>query len=242
MSNLFEDGTPPEIDPNKDYRAELVGEGKKYKDDAALALSKVHADRLIDDLKRQLQESQSELQTRNRLEELLTEATRKRDEPRTDPVNNNQNRDEAVNDLTSEKIESLISERLTQHERNRSASDNVRSVKDALTKQFGDDMSGALTRAAREAGVTPEWLEQQAQVNPKLVINLVQANQPKREAYLTPPSSTLNPELVQSNDERTWAFYQKIKAKDAKYYDSKEVQSQMHRDALRLKDRFFVTQ
>lgn len=241
MSNLFEDGTPPEIDPTKNYLEELVGEGKKYKDPAALALSKVHADRLIEDLKRQNAEAQSELQTRNRLEELLTQATQQRNDPRPDPVDHNQNRNDVVNDLTPEKIESLISERLTQHERNRSASENVRAVKQELSKQFGDDMTGALTRAAREAGVTTEWLEQQAQVNPKLVINLVQANQPKREAYLTPPSNALNPDLAPQSDERTWAYYQKVKSKDSKYYESKEVQAQMHRDALRLKDRFFVT-
>lgn len=241
MSTLFETGTPPEIDPEKDYLSELVGEGKKYRDEKALALSKVHADRMIEDIKRQLQEAQSELQTRNRLEELLTEATQKRADPRPDQEYQTPNRNEDVNDLSTEKIESLISERLTQHERARSANENIRSVKDALRKQYGDDMENALARAAKEAGVTAEWLEQQAQVNPKLVVNLVHANQPKKEAYLTPPSNALNPNLAPQNEERTWAYYQKLKSKDAKYYESKDVQAQMHRDALRLKDRFFVT-
>lgn len=241
MSNLFEDGTPPEIDPNKDYLSELVGEGKKYRDEKALAVSKVHADRLIDDLKRQLQETQSELQTRNRLEELLTEATNKRADPRPDPVDQSQNRNEVVNDLTPEKVESLISERLSQHERTRSASENVRAVKQALEKQYGPEYAHVLKQVADASGVTTEWLQNTAQENPRLVLNLVQANQPKKEAYLTPPSNALNPNLAPQNEERTWAYYQKLKTKDSKYYESKEVQSQMHRDALRLQDRFFVT-
>lgn len=241
LSDLFT-GTPPDIDPNKDYRAELVGEGKKYRDDAALALSKVHADRLIDELKKKLAETEQELQTRKRLEELLDTAARRPDAPPNPPLGTPpQLGNEPVNDLTPEKIESLISSKLTEHERQNRAAQNLNTVKTELVKKFGNGYEAELVKVAEAAGVSTEWLSETAKQNPRLVLNLVEANQPKKETYVTPPANGLNPALAATNDERTLGFYQKLKARDPKLYNSKEVQSQMHNDAMRLRDRFFDT-
>lgn len=242
MSDLF-NGTPPEIDPNKDYLSELVGEGRKFKDEKALALGKVHADRLVDELKRKLAETEQELQTRNRLEELLTAATKRQEAPPSpDHGTPPQLGNEPVNDLTPEKIESLISSRLSEHQKALNANQNLNTVKTELVKKFGNGYEAELVKVAEAAGVSPEWLNETAKSNPRLVLNLVEANAPKKEAYLTPPANGLNPALAQSNDERTLSFYKKLKAKDPKYYESKEVQSQMHNDAMRLRDRFFDIQ
>lgn len=239
MSNLF-NGTTPEIDPNHDYLSELVGEGKKYRDIQALALSKVHADRMIDELKQREAEAQQELQTRKRLEELLDKAAQPKSHVEPNPVNPDQTRnDPNMNDLTAEKIESLISERLTQHERNRSASENVRTVKNAMIEQFGNNYEDVATKAAQAAGVTVEWLNEQAAVNPKLVLSIVQMNAPKKESFVTPPTSKLNPDIAPQGEVRNLAYYQKIKARDKKYYDSPEVQSQMEKDAFRLREAFW---
>lgn len=241
MSNLFAE-TPSELDPSKDYLAELVGEGRKFKDEKALALGKMHADRLVDELKRKLAETEQELQTRNRLEELLTAATARQEAPRIpDVVTPTPLGNEAVNDLTPEKLDSLFTAKLTEHERNRSAQENFRTVQTELTNKFGPGYSEVLVKVAQAAGVSPEWINEAAKTNPRLVMNLVEANAPKKEQYLTPPVNGINPALAPSNDERTHSFYQKLRAKDPKYYESKEVQSQMHHDAMRLRDRFFDT-
>jgi hypothetical protein len=242
LTSLFT-GDIPQIDPNQDYLVELVGEGKKYRDPQALALSKVHADRLIEDLKKQLEETQQELQTRARLEELLTKATTSRNEVvEPTPAYQTQTRtDEPVDALTAEKLARLISDQIGAHEATRVAGENVRLVKKTLVDQFGPGYEEVVAKAAQAAGVTTEWLEQQAQSNPRVVLSLVSANAPRKETFVNPPTSKLSPDIAPQTDERTWAYYQKVKAKDPSLYESKEVQVQMHKDALRLKERFFVT-
>lgn len=239
MSNLFNEDIP-QIDPNKDYHSELVGEGKKYRDEKALALGKVHADATIAELKRKLEEAQSELNTTKRLEELLTMASQTRKE--FDPpnhVNPDTNREGPVNDLTAEKIESLISQKLTGYEANRVANENVRAVKAALTEKYGSGYEDVLRKAAENAGESVEWIAEQAKRNPKLVVSLVEAHAPKKEVFNAPPATRLNPSLAPPSDVRNWSYYQKIKERDPKYYESEAVQIQMHKDADRLREGFF---
>lgn len=239
MSNLFNEDIP-QIDPNKDYHSELVGEGKKYRDEKALALSKVHADATIADLKRKLDEAQTELNTTKRLEELLTMASKTQTESNPpNPVNHDTNREEPVNDLTAEKIESLISDRLSAHEATRTANENVRAVKAALIDKFGNGYEDVLQKVAESVGESTQWIAEQAKKNPKLVLSLVEANAPKKEVFNTPPATRLNPDLAPPSDVRNWSYYQKIKGRDPKYYESEAVQIQMHKDALRLGAGFF---
>ena len=68
----------PQIDPNKDYLAELVGEGKKFKTDKDLARGKYEADLYVKTLERQLDELRNDhlklredYTARAKLEELL---------------------------------------------------------------------------------------------------------------------------------------------------------------------------
>lgn len=239
MSNLF-NGTAPEIDPNKDYHSELVGEGKKYRDPQALALSKVHADALIDDLKAQLSKAQQELQTQKRLEELLTTATQQR-QPEIIQTHENHSaaKEETMNDLTAERIEQLISDRLSKHEYTRKASENAERVRKAAIEKFGDNYEQALIKIGQSVGLSPEELQKTAQDRPQLLLTVLDAATPKREVFNTPPATKLNPNIAPQNEERNWSYYQKVKAKDLKYYESDAVQTQMDRDAIRLGPSFF---
>lgn len=237
MSNLF-NGDTPQIDPNKSYLSELVGEGKKYRDLAALALSKVHADQLIETQKAALEKAQQELQTQKRLEELLTTATNKVVDPVPNLVNPDPVREERMNDLTAEKVQQLISEQLNQHERNRQAQTNVQQVYSTLTETFGSDYENQLLKLGQSVGLSKEEIQQTAQDRPQLLISLIKANAPKRESFVAPPSNRLNPDIAPQSEVRNLAYYQKLKAKDLKYYESKEVQAQMYEDAMRLRDQF----
>lgn len=237
MSNLF-NGDIPQIDPNKDYLSELVGEGKKYRDIQALALSKVHADALIETQKAQLEKTQTELQTQKRLEELLTMATNKPAESNPSPVNPDPVRGDNMNDLTAEKVQQLISEQLNQHERNRQAQSNVQKVYSALTETFGADYEAQLLKIGQSVGLTKEEIQQTAQEKPQLLVSLIKANATKKESFVSPPANRLNPDIAPQSEVRNLAFYQRLKAKDPKYYESAAVQAQMYEDAMRLRDQF----
>lgn len=238
MSNLF-NGTAPEIDPNKDYLAELVGEGKKFRDPQALALSKVHADSMIDDLKKKLEQTQQELQTQKRLEELLTTATQRQHESVPNHENHNVVKEETMNDLTAERIEQLISDRLSKHEYTRKASENAERVRKAAVEKFGENYEQALLKIGQSVGLSAEDLQRTAQDKPQLLLTILDAATPKREVFNSPPATKLNPNIAPQNEERNWSYYQKVKAKDPKYYESDAVQTQMDRDAMRLGPSFF---
>src|SRR2546426_10450626 len=61
MTNLLDNtDLPPEVDPNKDYLAELVGDGKKFKTSQDLARGKFEADQYIEVLKRRQDEMRAD--------------------------------------------------------------------------------------------------------------------------------------------------------------------------------------
>src|ERR1051326_7251469 len=73
------------IDPDKDYFQELVGENKKYKDNAALARSRVEADRHINLIEQQNKEYRDdilklreELRARENLQDLIDKLEQQR--------------------------------------------------------------------------------------------------------------------------------------------------------------------
>lgn len=67
MSNLFDTVSDDEIvtlDDSVDYVAELVGEGKKFREIKDLAKGKVESDRYIEVLTKKLDDAVKELNTR----------------------------------------------------------------------------------------------------------------------------------------------------------------------------------
>ena len=87
------DDNEPEIDLEKDYLAELVGEGKRYKDPQVLARSAVEKDNFIERLKTEGAQLRAELNTRIKYEEFLdklkSSPSRSNEEPQTpqEPAN-----------------------------------------------------------------------------------------------------------------------------------------------------------
>lgn len=230
--SLFE--TPAGTDPV----AALVGEDKKFKTVEDLARAKIESDNFIEQLKREQAELRAELTARpavDRSQEILDRLEALRKEPVTEQPANQQLERTEVNGLSINDVERVLEER----ERKARAQANINSVKAKLQETYGDKYGQALKLIAEKNGLTAQSLDQLAAQSPQLVLNLM--GQVKVDTGFTPPSSstTLGKEFAPTaGGARTKSYYNKLKAEDRTKYFSREVQTQMYKDAMALAEAF----
>ena len=248
MTDLFttDNTNTNNIDPNKDYLTELVGEGKKYSDVAALARSRVEADQFIERLKSETQGLRTELQTRTTLEEVLDKLSNpERTQPPTN--SNNQQSETEATALKPEDIAKLVDERVSERERARAANANLESAKRVLAQAYGNDYAQRLYDETSSLGLSKDYVNNLAQTAPKALFKLLGIDETasqkptQRNDLFVPPQSQVrtNPTSSVGND-RNEKYYQDLRRKDPNTYWSTKVQNQMHQDALRLGESFFT--
>ena len=244
MSNgLFDETNIPVIDPDKDYYTELVGEGKKFKDEKSLARSKVEADEFIKSLTKEMGELKQELNTRARLEDLLTKVV----EPKVPPSNveNQTPREEnqlPASGLTADQLEEVLNRKLNEREVKSNRERNVSAIKQELASKFGTGYVDVLKAKASELGVTSDWMNSLAADNPKALLKLVGADTVQarpNDLFSAPPQNQVVTGFVPNTQDRTQSYYNDLKKRDPKTYWHKDTQVALHKDAMRLGERFF---
>lgn len=255
MSDIFENTNDgPVIDPEKDYFTELVGEDKKYKDTKAAGRALVEKDVFIEQLKKEAEEARTELRARLTVEEMLDQM---RNSSTTSNASNAEvtNQQEAVQTnkeaLLPEDIDKLVEQKLLAKEKEQRelefkqrSESNLNEVKAKLTEVYGTNYAAAIKQKAQELGVTTEFLSETAAREPKALFKLLDLAETKapQNIFEAPVQSSVNTAAISRVDtgERTQGYYDKLKKSDPKRYWSAEVQSQRHKDALRLGERFFA--
>lgn len=252
MTDLFSQQTNGDIDPNKKYYEELVGDDKKFKTNEDLAKAKAESDRFIQQLQGELAGIRQELSTRQTLEELMTKVGSGRAPENTPGNNQNLSGDDDgknVKSFSEEDIARLVEDRLSKAERARVQNSNLETVKQALQESFGSDYVTHLKAKAAELGVSEEYLNSMAKDTPKAFLKLVEAGEAKRAtpvagSLFTPPSganihSTNQSKGFSPTGTPKMSFYENIKRTDPVKYWSPEVQNKMHKDAIALGESFF---
>src|SRR6266576_1462787 len=133
-----DDDNLPEADPNKDYLTELVGEGRKFKDQQALAKSKYEADQYIEILKRRLDEGRAAFlkeREENTTKASLEELTRRIEERLKSSAETEAKTE--TNQFDSKQIESLVTTKLQEHEATRTETNNFNLVRNKLQERYG---------------------------------------------------------------------------------------------------------
>lgn len=236
---IFEDSNIQE--PNKDYFSDLVGEDKKYKDQQALAFSRLKADEHIQKLETEMSELRKDLQARTTLAELTdkwAQMQTQTTERRVDDDNQLQRKD---SDLTPEKIDSIFNTRLTEYEKTKARQANANLVKTELKKTLGDNYSSKLKDELNRLGISDEYANRMAEEQPQAFLKLVSPSPNRDDRFAAPPRSTVAAPFAPSNTERTNSYYEKIRTSDPNLYWSPKVQNQLHDDAIRLGEKFFDT-
>jgi len=228
------------------YRDQLVGPGKKFADDEALAKGKAESDLYILSMQRETKELRAELEARLALEEVA-----ERTAPRNAPITNSNPQgtpplaDERVENKaapvpTRTELAQLIKETM-QEEQTKTTMDSNRSlVLQELKKTWGDNYIPHLNAKANELGMDKDMLDSLAARSPKAFLALV-ANEPSRGTTQdAPPVSKSNTGFVaDTSSVRNEEYYSKLRKSDPKRYFSAATQVQRHKDALEMGAKFF---
>jgi hypothetical protein len=238
------DNQPEQIDPNKDYLTELVGEGKKFKSPQELARGKYEADQYVRTLERQKDELRSdylklkdEQAARAKLEDLIDQWSNKQQSSSDNTQANEQQTTKPV--IDSKEIESLVSSKIQEHELTKKQQENFAQVRTKLKERFGSNYQEVLKQQIDNLGLNEDFINDLARRYPAVLYKTLGLDQEQRESFQSPPRSNQRSDnFAPSTTKRTWSYYQKIKKENPKLYYDPKTTVQMHNDAIALGKEF----
>lgn len=242
--NLFEGGdNKPQVDENKDYLVELVGEGKKFKDNQALARGKYEADQTVEMMKSRLDELRADYQKLHEdrqqgasLQELkdLIQSQKQSDgnlTPKADDLN--------VPQIKAEDIEKLVQDQIEKRENVRKEQDNLSFVQQKLKERYGNNYQNFLSEQRDALQLTDAEVNSLARKSPEAFFRVMGFTDNVRETFQSPTRSSMRSDTFSpTTNKRTWAYYQDLKKKDRNLYYSPKIFNQMLKDAEDLGDAF----
>lgn len=237
--------TPPQ-EP-QDFFQELVGEGKKFKDQQDLAKGKWQSDHYIktlemqkDELRKDYLKLKEDYEARAKLEELIDQLHK---QPFQQPPINDNTPPVKMDKpgLDSSQIESLVSNKIQEHEASKKQNDNFNSVKNKLKERYGSNYQDALKQQIEELGITEDYANTLARNNPTVFNRTFGLDTPvQQQSFQTPPRSTrISDNFNQKGSQkRTWSYYQELKSKNPKIYYDPKIAVQMDKDMQELGNAF----
>lgn len=244
MAGILDQEDQNDIDPNKNYYEELVGDGRKFKDNEDLAKGKYMADMHIKMLERRMDElradyikEQSENATRAKLEDLLkTMETR--------PASSDQPLANVVPDTSpkfdlseiEKRMEEKLSQGLSAYETANRQKANTNSVVSKLKERYGDNYQPVVKQQIQSLGMTDEMFNQMVKDAPQALLKTLGiGDQPER---FQSPERSSGQFAFKGPQKRTWSYYQELKQKNPRLYHDPKTLIQMEKDALELGDAF----
>lgn len=246
MTDLFQPNDSQdqtELDHNKNYLEELVGEGKKFSSPEALAKSKAEADLFIERLKTEQLGLRQELNSRVKMEEFLDKLNTFQSKSPTNDLDAPGAKKDDTQRLTSEDITKLLDTKLSERERQQKAFQNVEVVKQKLQETLGPNYATKLEQMTSTLGLSKEFLNSVASSSPAAFLKLVGVEEKKAgDLFFSPPKSQMNTEGFRpTGDKKDWDYYEEIRKKDPRKYWTSTVQNEMHLQAQKLGDAFKIT-
>lgn len=236
--------TVPKIDPDKDYLAELVGEGKKFKTPLDMARGKVEADNFIEALKREKEELRTEYlkikdeaASRAKLEDLidqLSKAQRPASSEHTPANVDNQPKFDPT------QLESLVANEYQKNKKLEKEQANFRMVQDKLKEKYGDNFATVLQTQMEDLDLTAEQVNTLARTSPKAFFNTMELNEARKDQFQSPVNSSTRSNAFQQkgSQKRTWQYYQDMKQKNPNLYLDPKTNLQMYKDHQELGSAF----
>ena len=242
--NLMADGdlSSEQMDPNKSYLEELVGEGKKFKDQETLARSKWESDSYIKILERRLDERandykslKADYDSRASLQELIEQAKQQFTSSETPPAIGEQKPA-----IDSQEIQSLVSKSILEHENTKRQTENYNQVVSKLRERYGNNYQANLKSQMDALDLTESEINDMARNRPKVLFRTLGLDQEvQRENFQSPPRSDRRSDsFAPQVKERTWSYYQELKKANPNLYNDPQTNIQMQQDYIRLGDKF----
>ena len=235
METVFEDADPGALDPDTDYFAELVGEGKKFKDPKELAKGKVESDRFIDQIIKEKDAMRKELDAKLTTEELLE----KIQQTQSERNESNNQKTNVTKETTEVDVSKLVDDKLRERELVQQANHNEVQVLNALQQTLGPDFKTKVNRRTLELGLDANYVKSLMRQQPNVALALF--NVPViKEVFTTPPETRINTTSQFTREiKKDFAFYEKLRASDPRTYWSPKIQSEIFKQASEMGDSFY---
>lgn len=217
----------------------LVGEGKKFKDIEALAKGKLESDAFIAKLQDEAKQLRDELSKKMSLEDQLARLSQGGDAGGATTASVAASNQSGSPVTSLEDVDAFLEKKLSQREIRQRQEDNLRTVNEALLKQYGDanKAKDAVKTIESSLGVN---LTELARTSPVAAMRLLGANA-SAGGVPAERSTTHVGGHTSGEGERNNAYYEKLRKEmgNAKFYMNRGLQSQLHKDAQRLGDAFY---
>ena len=243
--NLLDDRTedlPPDVDPDKNYLTELVGDGKKFKTPEDLAKGKAIADQYIEILKKRQDEMRAdylkvrdENVSRAKLEDLMAQLEKK-----LTSSEDTQAKEVKPDTFDPKQIESLVTTKLQEHEATRKETSNFNLVKGKLQERYGKNYKEALEKQIDELELTETEVNIMARRQPKALLRTLGLDkEPVSEQFQSPPRGQRSNAFTPAGPKkRTWSYYQELKKTKPDVWFDRQTAIQMQQDAIELGEAF----
>jgi hypothetical protein len=235
---------PVQIDPNKNYLEELVGEGRKFKSPEELAKGKAESDMYIEHMKQRMDELRqdytklrSEYNAGPNLKETLDQYMQelKQSQVANPPIG--QEDKSAVLDET--KLNELVKQHMAANKQLDTEENNARDVESKLQAAYGPNYKQTVKQQIDSIGMTAEFFNDMARKYPgALMRTLGIEGQRQGDTFQAPPTSTHKGDPFAGPAKRTYSYYQKIRQNDPMRYRDPKTQDQMFKDAIALGQEF----
>ena len=230
-----------------DYVADLIGEGKKYKDPQAAAKALLEKDRFIERLKAENAEARNALKGEAKMDEFLEKlraannsgtastSAHQQGEPSTNQSTNNNTPQSKA--LSIDEVQDLLNQR----DRAAAESANLSAVTQKLREAYGANYKAVMTNKADELGMPQETLLNLAKTQPKAFLKLVEADT-VQQGKGNVPNTQMNTAATQrrTSGEKNNEYYKALRKQlgDADFFKP-SIQNQLHKDAQRLGEAFY---
>lgn len=230
-------------DKSKDWLTELVGEGKKFADEKALAYAKAQSDAFIEQLQKENARLRGELTGKKTLDDVLTAIEKKAKQPEvgtqpTESADGNKLTPEVLDEVLNKKLSAAVSNLKKESQ----AEANVNRVVSELTKTWGKDYAARLEQETKKLDLGKDFVTQLARERPEALLVLLGVKGQEQSRTVQSPASTVNTQGMPTDKfsgEKTLAYYQKLKKENRAKYESPAIQNEMHAQALKLREAFF---
>jgi len=236
MPNDLFAGSDNESQDTKDFYAELVGEGKKFKDNQALARGKYLADQTVEEMKARLDELRADYQTLQQtreagatLKDLVDQLkTQKPSEGNFTPTAKDENVQPTAEDFKAQAKAAYAEIRAAEI-----ADQNLNIVLQRLREEHGENYQSALQAQRENLHLTNDEVNALARRSPEAFFRVMgMTGQRQDNTFQTPPKSAMRSDSFSpTTNKRTWTYYQNLKKTDRNLYYSPKIFNQMLKDA-----------
>lgn len=231
--NLFTNETT--VEPTLEA---VMGEGKKYSDQAAVAKALAEKDafiaRLLDEARRKEADLQAAVNTKafeDRIKALEAEQSTQRPEPTV--------REVTPQAATLPDIEATVQKAIEDREAANIRSRNLINVKEKLTEVYGEEFPTRVKQRAAELNISLAKLNEMAAETPSAFYALIGLDTQRRPSDAAPPQTRMNTAATPpTHGQKNNAYYQNLRKTNPALYWTPAVQMEEYRELTRQGDAF----